>query len=83
MGHSLPSECACRSRVHLLADSQLNELKIFLCDTPIFLVIDESEKNGKKYFNIFVGRIGEPLKTILVECKLCATSEEIQKKSFA
>jgi len=74
MGYKLPSESLCRSRVTSIADKDLLRIKELLLGKQVFLVIDESEFYGKKYINVLVGNVKDPVKTYLIVCKTCDTS---------
>ena len=58
-------------RTNLLIDANVEqEMRIsnYFRNLKIFIVIDESEINGKKYFNILAGLIKAPLKNFLIDC---------------
>ena len=59
MGHPLPSESCCRSKVGKIA-SEETRVKRLLKDKLVFLVVDEAEVNGQKYLNILGGNIDTP-----------------------
>ena len=37
----------------------------------VYIIIDESDISGKRYFNTLVGRIDNPEKTCLFDYKIC------------
>lgn len=76
IGHPLPSLTTCRSRVKLLADSELRRIKDIVADKKVYIVIDESEISGKQYFNTLVGNIEEPDKIFLFDCRVCNTKSD-------
>lgn len=67
----LPSESTCRSRIPLLVSTEVTRIKNLIQGENIFLVIDESELCGKKYFNTLIGLLKEPNKTYLIDCRVC------------
>lgn len=69
MGHSPPSESACRSRVFSMADKELQVTADKLSNSEVFLVADESDVNGVKYFVVLAGDVLFPEKTFLVHCR--------------
>ena len=44
----------------------------------IFLVVDESDIGGKRFFNTLVGTIDNPEKTYLLDCRICNTNANHQ-----
>ena len=44
-------------------------LKDYLKDQKMFMVVDESNINGKQYLNISVGKFAAPGKTLVFNCK--------------
>ena len=43
MGHPLPSESSCRSKVQKLAEQELLRFQSYLKNEEVFTVVDESE----------------------------------------
>ena len=69
LGQAVPSETMCREHVHELAESEQGRIKELLMDKKVFLVVDESEIDKKKYLNVLVGDINVPEKTYLHQTK--------------
>ena len=76
IGQPLPCETSCRKKVEEIAKDDENRLRDILKDQPIFLIVDESEIEGKKYLNILGGRLNEPNKVYMLECKKLEKSPE-------
>ena len=74
LGNPLPSEGKCRSKVEKLAEEETLQLKDYLKDQEIFMVVDESDTNGKEFLNILVGKFTAPEKTLLFHCKTLSQS---------
>ena len=50
MGHTLPSESSCRSKVHKLAEQELLRLQSYLKNEEVFMdLADESEIDKKQF----------------------------------
>ena len=47
-----------------LLDSQINKVEESVRDKDIFMVVDESEKNGNRYLIILVGCVAQPSRDI-------------------
>ena len=62
LGQAVPSKTMCREHVHELAESEQGHIKELLMDKKIFLVVDKSEIDKKKYLNVLVGDINVPEK---------------------
>ena len=60
LGHTAPSESACRNYLPSLYELHLNTLCDTFRDQPMFFVADEGDVNGAKYLNILGGRIDNP-----------------------
>ena len=73
LGISLPSKGKCRSKVEKLAEEVLR-LKDHLKDQEMFMVVDESEINGKQYLNISVIKLTAPERTLVFNCKTLSQS---------
>ncbi|CAK8688417.1 unnamed protein product [Clavelina lepadiformis] len=69
LGHPLPSETACPSKVQKLADQEIQQLKNYLKDEDVFMVVDESEIDQRKFLNILVGKMTVPETTYIFTCK--------------
>lgn len=68
MGHPLPSEETCRSRINLLYDEEIGKLRDFVKEKPIFFVVDEADVSGSKYVCVLVGILDEPTRTYMCDC---------------
>lgn len=68
LGQPVPSQSACRAQVDTLAADEVLRLKELLHMKTVFLVVDESEVSGQKYFNVLVGDTAVPEKTYVVDC---------------
>ena len=53
-----------------LAESEQGRIKELLMDKKVFLVVDKSEIDKKKYLNVLVGDINVPEKTYLLDCSV-------------
>ena len=76
MGHSLPYESLCRSKVKKLAEQELLRLQSYLKNEEVFMVVDESEIDKKQFFNILVGKITAPETTFVFSCKPLSKSAD-------
>ena len=76
MGHPLPSEFSCRSKVQKLAEQELLSLQSYLKNEEVFMVVDESEIDKKQFFNILVGKITAPETTFVFSCKPLSKSAD-------
>ena len=56
-----------------MASEGVKLLKKRLYSKHVFLVIDESEVGGSKYFNILIGDIAVPEKTYILDCSVVKT----------
>ena len=74
MGKPLPSETTLRSHVSLFAEEELLSVKSIIQDKQIFLVVDETDVSGRRFFNTLIGIISEPQKTYLIDCRTCEGS---------
>ena len=63
-----------RSKVEKLAEEEALRLKDYLKDQEMFMVVDESDNNGKGFLNILVGKLTTPKKTLLFNCKTLSQS---------
>lgn len=68
LGQEVPSESSCRVLVDDLAKEEIQRLKERLCDKTVFLIVDESEVNGRKYLNILIGDTNVPETTYILDC---------------
>ena len=59
LGNPLPSKGKCHSKVKKLAEEAL-QLKDYLKDQEMSMVVDESDINGKEFLNILVGKLTAP-----------------------
>ncbi len=73
LGQPMPSESSCRAHVDVLASKEMQRIKACLHGKTIFLVIDESEIEQKKYFNILVGDTAAPETTYVADCSIVET----------
>ena len=69
LGNPSTSEGKCRSKVEKLAKKEALQLKDYLKDQEMFIIVDESDINGKEFLNILVGKLTAPEKTLLFNCK--------------
>lgn len=67
-GYPLPSETVCRNLIPDIASNSKYIVKVKLENKDIFLMIDESDINGKKFLNILVGSLQNPSVSWLLEC---------------
>ena len=74
LGNPLPSEGKCRLKVEKLAKEEALRLKDYLKDQEMFMVVDESDINGKQFLNILVGKLTAPKKTLLFYYKTLSQS---------
>ena len=74
LGNPLPSEGKCRSKVEKLAEEETLRLKDYLKDQEMFMVVDESDINGKEFLNILVGDLTAPEKMLLFNCTTLSQS---------
>ena len=74
LGNPLPSEGKCRSKVEKLAKKEASRLKCYLKDQEMFMVVDESDINGKQFLNILVGKLTALEKRLLFNCKTLSQS---------
>ena len=68
LGNLSPSKGKCHSKVEKLVEEALR-LKDYLKDREMFMVVDESDINGKEFLNILVGKWTAHEKTLLFNCK--------------
>ena len=68
LGHVAPSESSCRQYVPKLYQAERQKLVEYVAGKQVFLVVDESEVAGSKYFNILVGVLDVPDKSYLFDC---------------
>jgi hypothetical protein len=74
LGRVVPSESTLRSRVAGHANAEVLRIKQEIHEKKVFLVTDESDINGKKYFNTLIGTLDNPEKTYIVDCRVCEVS---------
>ena len=74
LGNPLFSEGKCRSKFEKLAEEEALRLKDYLKDQEMFMVVDESDINGKEFLNILVGKLTASEKTLLFNCKTLSQS---------
>ena len=77
LDQTVPSQSACRMQVDTLAAQETLRLKELLHMKTVFLVVDESEVSGQKYFNVLVGDTAVPEKTYVVECSAVTSVNQI------
>jgi len=68
ISNPLSSESTCRRAVADIAKSVEEKVHSILRDQNFFLVVDETDINGKKFVNILAGLLTEPSKTYLLDC---------------
>lgn len=69
MKHPCPSASACRQLVPQLAADERERVQSLMNDKKVFIIIDESEVQDRKFINILVGDLAQPSKVWLYECK--------------
>ena len=69
IGHSLPSEAACRKLVVQSSADELQRIRNAVHDKQIFLVVDESTLSGIQYLSILVGSLETPHVSYLYDCQ--------------
>ena len=62
-----------------MADTEFQRMVERLSDKEVFLVTDESEVNGKKFFSVLIGDVSQPEETYLVHCRPVQT---VDKQSY-
>ena len=72
------SESACRRKAAEMGGREIDRVKNLIHEQKIFLVVDESEISGIKYFYVLVGLLDEPDKTYLIACKVLSKSPTAQ-----
>lgn len=68
IGHLLPSEDTCRSRISHLYNEEMIRIKEYVNEKEIFLVVDEAEVITYKCIHILIGTLENPSVTYLCEC---------------
>jgi len=76
LGQPVPSESNCRAHVSELAEEGIKVLEERFRGKKIFIVADESEIDGSKYFNILIGDISVPEKTYVLDCSIVETMNQ-------
>ena len=71
LGQPVPPETNCREQADKLAADNVALLKQRLCGEYAFLVVDESEVGGCKYFNILIGNTSAPEKNLYFALQGC------------
>ena len=59
--------------VHQLSEAETSHIQQIIQGKKVFLIVDESEFDNKKFLNILVGNIETPEKTYLVDCNIIET----------
>jgi len=70
LGKPLPSESTLRAHVASIADIEMLKVRNLITGQMIFIVIDETDIYGKKYFNTLIGTVSNPDKTYLLDCRV-------------
>lgn len=68
IGQPLPSDQTCRLQLENLYAEEMNRIKDFIRNEPMFLMIDETQISGRRFVNIIVGKLEFPDKTLLFDC---------------
>ena len=68
MGRAVPSETSCRRIVPDLVTREKEKVKEYVSEKEIFLIVDESDVEGRKIMNILVGTLDTPSKTFMIGC---------------
>jgi hypothetical protein len=68
MGQQVPSEATCRNYVPELFGQEKQRMIDYVYGKQIFLIVDESDIEGNKFFNILVGITDVPHQTYLWDC---------------
>lgn len=68
MGYSCPSMSSCRLHIPQLFDEERRRVKDYVSNQQIFLIADESDIKGQKYFNILVGKLEAPTVSYMIDC---------------
>lgn len=68
LGEEVPSISACRSMVPIIANEQKQFITTKLADQSIFLIVDETDIRGSKYFNILAGVVCKPTEIYAIKC---------------
>lgn len=83
LNYSAPSETNARRIVSDLSQQHKIILKNFVKDKDVFLICDESEIKGEKYFNTMVGSICKPKEIKCIGCSRiegCLNSFEVKSQ---
>ena len=73
----MASDTVCRDYVHQLAEAETSRIQQIIQGKKVFLIVDESEFDNKKFLNILVGNIETPEKTYLVDCSIIETANQV------
>ena len=65
---NIPSVSTARRTVKFLAEKHFQNLKEYFFDKLVYIMVDETEIKGKKYFNILCGLVCEPKDIKLLDC---------------
>ena len=76
MGHQIPSETTCRRKVDEIANEQISTIKKKLSGVNVFLIVDESDIDGRKFLNILIGTIQDPQSIYMGDCILLNRSPD-------
>ena len=68
MGHAPPTVYACRKQVSAIFEKEKKQIIDAVSEKKVFLIIDEANVGGTKYFNVLVGDYEKPDKTWLWDC---------------
>ncbi|MEL7308540.1 MAG: hypothetical protein AAGK05_12180, partial [Pseudomonadota bacterium] len=68
IGHPLPSEETCRTRIPKLYEEEILRVRAHVKEKPMFLIVDEADMSGQKFVNVLVGILEKPGETFLCEC---------------
>ena len=70
LGYIVPSETYARHQIHFQADMMLVSIYSKLINSKIFLIVDETHLNCKKYVHVLAGSFSDPQNIYLIEHKL-------------
>ena len=70
LGRPLPSESNLRSRVSGIVDNEICNIRNIISGQQIFVIIDESDISGKRFFNTLIGKMNNQGKTYLIDCRI-------------
>ena len=72
----MPSETVCRDYAHQLAEAETSRIQQIIQGKKVFLIVDESEFDNKKFLNILVVNIETSERTYIVDCSIIETANQ-------